>query len=129
MLNIETYNLEWRDALRDCGYSQYAAFQTSTFEAFGFPTEVKTEPELLRYVDFFAGEDLPERLEAGRFFRSSGLTTDFSIDEVALLSKIARRNGLVELSMGMSSDYENAIINGSTYLRLGTAILGERNTR
>ena len=101
MLNIETYNLEWRDALRDCGYSQYAAFQTSTFEAFGFPTEVKTEPELLRYVDFFAGEDLPERLEAGRFFRSSGLTTDFSIDEVALLSKIAQGVGdLTEEHMG-----------------------------
>ena len=29
--------------------------------------------------------------------------------------------------MGMSSDYEQAILNGSTYLRLGTAIFGERN--
>jgi len=34
---------------------------------------------------------------------------------------------LKELSMGMSSDFENAVINGSTYLRLGTAILGERS--
>jgi len=32
------------------------------------------------------------------------------------------------LSMGMSSDFEEAIINGSTYLRLGTKILGERNS-
>jgi len=29
--------------------------------------------------------------------------------------------------MGMSSDYEQAILNGSTYLRLGTIILGKRN--
>ena len=29
--------------------------------------------------------------------------------------------------MGMSGDYENAILNGSTYLRLGTVILGKRN--
>ena len=34
---------------------------------------------------------------------------------------------LKNLSMGMSSDFEHAIINGSTYLRLGTIILGERN--
>ena len=30
--------------------------------------------------------------------------------------------------MGMSSDYEQAILSGSTYLRLGTIILGERNS-
>ncbi len=29
--------------------------------------------------------------------------------------------------MGMSSDYEQATLNGSTFLRLGTAILGQRN--
>ena len=34
---------------------------------------------------------------------------------------------LKHLSMGMSADYENAILNGSTYLRLGTAILGEKS--
>ncbi len=34
---------------------------------------------------------------------------------------------LPDLSMGMSSDYDKAILFGSTYLRLGTAILGERN--
>ena len=33
---------------------------------------------------------------------------------------------LNELSMGMSSDFESALLNGSTYLRLGTAIMGER---
>ena len=44
-----------------------------------------------------------------------------------MLKKIAEKLNLKDLSMGMSSDFEQAIINGSTYLRLGTIILGERN--
>ena len=43
------------------------------------------------------------------------------------LKKAAEQLNLEDLSMGMSSDYEQAILNGSTYLRLGTIILGERN--
>jgi pyridoxal phosphate enzyme (YggS family) len=44
----------------------------------------------------------------------------------ALLAKIARRNGLDRLSMGMSADFETAIRLGATELRIGTAIFGER---
>jgi pyridoxal phosphate enzyme (YggS family) len=44
----------------------------------------------------------------------------------ALLAKIARRNGLKELSMGMSADYETAIAFGATFVRVGTAIFGGR---
>jgi len=44
-----------------------------------------------------------------------------------ILKDAANNLNLYELSMGMSSDYENAVVNGSTYLRLGTVILGERN--
>ena len=43
-----------------------------------------------------------------------------------LLKKTAEQLNLKELSMGMSSDFEEAILNGSTYLRLGTLILGKR---
>jgi Predicted enzyme with a TIM-barrel fold len=42
-------------------------------------------------------------------------------------NKLALSLILKELSMGMSSDYDKAIINGSTFLRLGTTILGKRN--
>ena len=42
------------------------------------------------------------------------------------LNKVAKDLNLAHLSMGMSSDYEEAILNGSTYLRLGTLIFGER---
>ena len=44
----------------------------------------------------------------------------------ALLREIAQRHGLKELSMGMSNDFETAIRMGSTCVRLGTAIFGER---
>ena len=44
----------------------------------------------------------------------------------ALLAKIARRNGLPELSMGMSGDLEKAIALGATHVRVGTAIFGTR---
>lgn len=43
-----------------------------------------------------------------------------------LLARIARRNGLTVLSMGMSGDYEAAIGRGATHVRVGSAIFGER---
>ena len=44
-----------------------------------------------------------------------------------LLRKIAQRNGLEGLSMGMSGDFESAIAMGATHIRVGSAIFGERN--
>jgi PLP dependent protein len=44
----------------------------------------------------------------------------------ALTAKIARRNGLSLLSMGMSSDFPTAIAMGATHVRVGTAIFGGR---
>ncbi len=44
----------------------------------------------------------------------------------ALLAKIAERNGLCGLSMGMSGDFETAIALGATHIRVGSAIFGER---
>jgi pyridoxal phosphate enzyme (YggS family) len=44
----------------------------------------------------------------------------------ALLAKLAARNGLRELSMGMSSDFETAVRLGATYVRVGTALFGAR---
>jgi PLP dependent protein len=47
----------------------------------------------------------------------------------ALLAKIAKRNGLSGLSMGMSSDIEKAIDLGATHVRVGSAIFGARSTK
>ena len=44
----------------------------------------------------------------------------------ALLAKIAARNGLAGLSMGMSADFETAIAFGATHVRVGSAIFGAR---
>jgi pyridoxal phosphate enzyme (YggS family) len=45
----------------------------------------------------------------------------------ALLAKIAAGNDLAGLSMGMSSDFESAIAQGATHIRVGSAIFGERD--
>ncbi|PZU12697.1 MAG: YggS family pyridoxal phosphate-dependent enzyme [Sphingobium sp.] len=44
----------------------------------------------------------------------------------ALLAKMAREEGLPRLSMGMSSDYETAIMLGATDIRAGSALFGDR---
>jgi PLP dependent protein len=45
----------------------------------------------------------------------------------ALLGKIAARNGLAKLSMGMSDDFETAIAFGATSVRVGSAVFGVRS--
>jgi PLP dependent protein len=54
----------------------------------------------------------PEGVEAAPFF--------------ALLSKLAATHGLDQLSMGMSGDFETAIMLGATQVRIGTALFGAR---
>lgn len=44
----------------------------------------------------------------------------------ALLARIAARNGLTRLSMGMSDDFEKAVAFGATHVRVGSALFGER---
>ena len=48
------------------------------------------------------------------------------IEHFLTLKDLASKCNLVELSMGMSNDYIKAIKNGSTYIRIGSAIFGER---
>jgi len=62
----------------------------------------------------------------------SGLMCIPPVDEepamhFALLAKIAARNGLSELSMGMSDDFETAIRFGATQIRVGSALFGQRS--
>ncbi len=54
----------------------------------------------------------PANIEAAPFF--------------AYLAKLAQDHGLSGLSMGMSSDFETAIMLGATHIRVGTALFGER---
>lgn len=68
--------------------------------------------------------------------RAAGLTIDglmcvppFDIEAApffALAAKLARDHGLAQLSMGMSADYETAVMLGATHIRIGTALFGTR---
>jgi PLP dependent protein len=68
--------------------------------------------------------------------RAAGLAIDglmcvppFDIEAApffALAAKLARDNGLAQLSMGMSADYETAVMLGATHVRVGTALFGAR---
>ena len=51
---------------------------------------------------------------------------DASAPHFALTAKIAARNGLKNLSMGMSADFATAIQMGATHIRVGSAIFGHR---
>jgi PLP dependent protein len=54
----------------------------------------------------------PEGVEAAPYF--------------ALLAKLSRRHGVAGLSMGMSADYESAVMTGASHVRVGTALFGPR---
>jgi len=78
--------------------------------------------------------DLPALLEAARALPVIGLMCIppegvEAAPYFALLAKLARRYGLASLSMGMSADYESAVMIGATHVRVGTALFGPRNDR
>ena len=49
-----------------------------------------------------------------------------AVPHFQMLAAMAARNGLIGLSMGMSSDFEVAIAQGATHIRVGSAIFGDR---
>jgi hypothetical protein len=98
-------------------------------------------PEL--FIQVNTGEEpqkagcLPDDVDAfvaevrGMDLPLSGLMCIPPVDEepslhFALLARMAERNGLKGLSMGMSADFEKAISFGATHVRVGSAIFGER---
>jgi pyridoxal phosphate enzyme (YggS family) len=99
-------------------------------------------PEILIQVN--TGEEAQKAgiipLEADAFIKAvretyglpvAGLMCIPPVDEepamhFALLAKIAARNGLSVLSMGMSDDFETAIRFGATHVRIGSALFGSR---
>jgi len=96
------------------------------------------------YVQVNTGEE-PQKagvapLESDAFIADLRRSYDFDIEGLmcippaeeppgphfALLRKIAERNGLTKLSMGMSGDFETAIRFGATSVRVGSALFGAR---
>ena len=83
---------------------------------------------LAHLPDFLAGlARLPAlRAEGLMAIPPAGLSADDSRAVFRELSSAARRSGLKQLSMGMSGDYELAIEEGATIVRVGTAVFGPR---
>ena len=74
---------------------------------------------------------LPALLESARNLAVAGLmcippAETEAAPYFALLAKLTRRHGLDGLSMGMSGDFEAAVMIGATHVRVGTALFGER---
>jgi len=124
------------DAIDSLDREKLAAALAKAFDKSG------RRPDLLIQVN--TGEE-PQKAgvlpaEADAFIKSArdiynlpvrGLMCIPPIDEepamhFALLAKIASRNGLAELSMGMSHDFETAIRFGATQVRVGSALFGAR---
>jgi pyridoxal phosphate enzyme (YggS family) len=51
-----------------------------------------------------------------------------AVESFKKLAEVAKKNNLIELSMGMSNDYEDAIKHGSTYVRIGSKIFNGKIT-
>jgi hypothetical protein len=76
-------------------------------------------------------DDFIQRCREHHGLTISGLMCIPPVDEApaphfALTAKIAKRNGLTQLSMGMSADFAVAIQFGATHIRVGSAIFGHR---
>lgn len=82
------------------------------------------------------GVALSELSELVKFSRECGLNitglmcvppaNEAASPYFALLTKLAHTHGLQKISMGMSADFEDALALGTTHVRIGTAIFGER---
>ncbi len=55
--------------------------------------------------------------------------TEVAARAFATVARLGETLGLTELSMGMSHDLEEAVAAGSTMIRIGTALFGERSAR
>ena len=115
--DVKYFKLDWRNKLKDWTY--------------GFTTR-STNNALSEYATFFSA-GMVKKKEVGKW------TTEISFDGYLppnddntekYFSNVSQLNyelGLKDLSMGMSSDYKIAIKHKSTFLRIGSAIMGPRS--
>jgi hypothetical protein len=93
-LAVDAYDEEERKAIGRLGYTEYAAFGTKTFDDVRFPVRMTDESQIFRYVDWYNLQDR-QRLEPGQFYREASLETNYSMDEIALLTKLANASGAI----------------------------------
>ena len=88
-------------------------------------TVVGTRPEVIRLSRVI--NNLDKNLD--NVLVHTGQNYDYELNQIFFkeMSELNKKLNLEELSMGMSSDYLNAIKNSATYVRIGSNIFGERN--
>jgi pyridoxal phosphate enzyme (YggS family) len=96
-------------------------------EATKFGTEEERALDIARGMVNFKNISLEGLMTMPPYFESPEMSRPYYIQLRGLKEKMVREGILLkELSMGMSNDFEVAIEEGATYVRVGTAIFGER---
>jgi hypothetical protein len=90
-LTIEEYNRAEEDALIGLSFSEIMAFSPGTFNLVGFPTYIKRDIELARYVDWNRDRENQRYFEHDIFFRGPSVRTIFTPDEAALINRLCDR--------------------------------------
>lgn len=93
-LTVKGYDAEEEAALGRVGYTEHAAFGTKTFDDHWFPSRMTREDQIFRYMDWYHGQDR-QRLEPGQFYREASLETNYTMDEVQILTKLSRAAGAI----------------------------------
>ena len=66
-------------------------------------------------------------LRDGGYYNNWNFNTNLVNKYFKTMDKLNNSLGLNELSMGMSSDYQDAVVNNSTFVRIGSSIFGQRS--
>jgi hypothetical protein len=88
MLTIEDYDAIEQRAMVGRSVPELMAFQPITFQQVGFPTRVRFEGELARYVDHNFEAEVPRLFEAGAAYQLIGYINAFTLDEKRLFDYI-----------------------------------------
>jgi hypothetical protein len=96
ILPIESYDAAEQDGRVDLSFAEIMAFSPRTFAQYGFPDRVKVERELARYADWNRDLGNQEYFKPGQFLKGPAVQTDFTLDEVELLTRL--RDQVVEMT-------------------------------
>lgn len=96
-LPIEIYDSVEQRAMIGCTIPELMAFRPVTFEQVGYPTRVRFEEELARYVDHNFEAEVPRLFDEGKVFPPIGYVNAFTLDEKALFDGI--RDAVAAMSL------------------------------
>ena len=100
-LSIERYDDAELEQSAQLSIPHFMAFRPVTFQTVGWPTQVKSEAELLRYVDHNFEAEVPGLFKPGAVFEPVGYRNSFSADEKELIGEIRTKvASLTERSFG-----------------------------